>query len=93
MMNITEENGNLLVMKNDAGDFIGQLQYIDRGKELLITHTGIDPDYRRQGLAAELVMAAIDKARRESKKIAATCPYAVTYFREHHDELADVLNK
>ena len=36
---------------------------------IIITHTGVSLDYRGQGLAEKLVLAGIQKARREQLKL------------------------
>lgn len=89
-MNIIERE-NLFELLSDKGEVIGEMAYMPMNNSIIITHTGVSLDYRDQGLAEKLVLAGIQKARREQLKLGATCPYAVKYFREHKEELTDVL--
>ncbi|MGF2006944.1 GNAT family N-acetyltransferase [Lactococcus lactis] len=89
-MNIIERE-NLFELLSDKGEVIGEMAYMPMNNSIIITHTGVSLDYRGQGLAEKLVLAGIQKARREQLKLGATCLYAVKYFREHKEELTDVL--
>ncbi|MDE6298753.1 MAG: N-acetyltransferase [Muribaculaceae bacterium] len=48
-----------------------------------IDHTFVDPSLRGQGIAGKLVKLAADKILEEGNKIAATCTYAVAWFKRH----------
>lgn len=61
-----------------------------RGEARIADHTFVPPEARGQGLAAELVRALIEDARREGFKIVPQCSYVEAAFRRH-PEWADVL--
>ena len=48
-----------------------------------IDHTFVDESLRGQGVASRLVQLAADKILADGHKIAATCPYAVTWLQRH----------
>ncbi|SLM97342.1 Acetyltransferase [Brachybacterium faecium] len=54
-----------------------------------LDHTYVNPAYRGQGLAQQLVEAAVAKARREGKQIIPSCSYAKAQF-ERVPEYADI---
>lgn len=45
-------------------------------QEYRITHTFVDPSLRGQGVGAQLVDAVADLARKEGRKVSASCSYA-----------------
>lgn len=55
-----------------------------------VNHTWVDPSLRGQGIASKLVVAVDELARAEGKKLIATCPYVITWYKRHADK-ADIL--
>jgi predicted GNAT family acetyltransferase len=91
-MEIKEEK-NRFVLLNDESAEIGEMTWSDAGEEIMIIdHTFVDPTYRGQKLAEKLVLAGVEKARRENKKIVPLCPFAKKEF-DQKSEYADVLRK
>lgn len=81
--------------KNDEdGNNICEIVFeeVKDGSVWAITHTFVDPKYRGQGIARQLVQAVIDKAEAEDKKILPLCPYAHRVFEET-PELAKIWYK
>ncbi|MDE7403221.1 MAG: N-acetyltransferase [Muribaculaceae bacterium] len=48
-----------------------------------INHTFVDPSLRGEGVAGKLVKLAADHIIAEGNKLAATCSYAVAWFKRH----------
>jgi predicted GNAT family acetyltransferase len=48
-----------------------------------VNHTYVDESLRGQGVAGQLVKAAADQILASGFRIAATCPYAVSWFAKH----------
>lgn len=48
-----------------------------------INHTFVDESLRGQGVAGQLVQAAAEQILKAGNQIAATCPYAVSWFAKH----------
>lgn len=61
---------------------IGECDYEDTGKEFLIFHTEVNPEYGGKGIAKRLVYCIIEQAERQKKEIAATCSYAIKIINE-----------
>jgi predicted GNAT family acetyltransferase len=68
----------------------GELDYVLHGGVMTITHTGVPPEIGGRGVAAELMRAALDAARRQGWKVVPACSYAVAFIRRH-PEFADLL--
>lgn len=59
-------------------------------EQMLINHTQVFDGYEGQGIARQLVMAAVDFARKEGRKIIPVCSYAKAVLTRT-DEYQDVL--
>jgi predicted GNAT family acetyltransferase len=57
------------------------------GGVMRITHTGVAPALRGQGIAAALVRAALEHARAAGLKVDPQCSYAAAYMRRHPETL------
>ncbi len=55
-------------------------------------HTYVPPALRNQGAAEEMVLKAVEYARKNYKAIIPTCSYAIDFF-EKHPEYKDILKK
>ncbi|WP_437921355.1 GNAT family N-acetyltransferase [Sphingobacterium sp. LRF_L2] len=69
---------------------IGELVYEFGEGNLIITYTEVEPFYRGNKIAEELVLAAIKQARDAGLKVVPDCSFAVTVF-ERYPEERDVL--
>lgn len=56
---------------------------------VIVDHTFVDPSLRGRGVARQLVLAAVDWARRDGLKIEPVCPFARAVF-DRDASLADV---
>ena len=68
---------------NDGGKVIAEVTFPTKNGISTIDHTFVDNSLRGQGIAGELVRLAADTILAEGNRIAATCPYAITWFRQH----------
>jgi predicted GNAT family acetyltransferase len=53
------------------------------GNAMWMTHTGVPPSLREQGIADQLVAAAFAHARQNSLKVRPFCSFVRTYLRRH----------
>jgi predicted GNAT family acetyltransferase len=53
------------------------------GKTMVLTHTYVPPQLEGQGIAAQLVRAAMDHARENGYKVDPRCSYVAAYMRRH----------
>lgn len=77
---IGPSDGNFYAL-NDAGDSIGELHYQTEENKILIDHTYVNPQLRGQGIAAQLVDAAVAYARMNNFRIVPICSYAKAILR------------
>lgn len=83
---------NQIVALNDDGKEMGHLSWtVLEDGVLNANHTYVDPAFRGLGVAFELLKALVAMARKDHKKIHATCSYVVKMF-SHGDEYADVID-
>lgn len=73
------------------GNHAGLMTYTWAGDErFIIDHTEVEETYNGKGVGKEMVLAAVDFARKEGKKVIALCPFAKATFQKNED-LQDVL--
>ncbi len=60
--------------------------------QLGLTHTGVPPQYRRQGIAGTMVKHVLEHARTQDMTVVPYCSYVVHYINEH-PEYKSLLNK
>lgn len=83
---IYEEQPGKILLMDENHQQIGEITYQDAGEGIMIIdHTGVNSDYRGQGLAAELVRKAVEVAIRDNKKVVPLCPYALREFEKNEE--------
>ncbi len=65
---------------------IGELVYTRDERTLTITDTVVEPYYRGNKIAEELVLAAINLARENGLKVVPACSFAETVFERYPDQ-------
>ncbi|MGW5669602.1 GNAT family N-acetyltransferase [Micromonospora sp. NPDC003776] len=58
---------------------------------LVLLATSVLPEFRKQGIATELIRRVLDDVRGQGKTITITCPI-VRNFIEHHPQYADLID-
>ena len=76
----------------NEGNIIGYCQYKEEKNVWSITHTVVKQEFGGRGIAKRLVLAVIEEARKQNKKINPICSYAKKMM-ESSDEYKDVLNQ
>ena len=69
-----------------------RLDYIQDGKNFVITHVGVHPELRGQGVAGKLVETSLEYAKEKSLRVIPMCSYAAAYMRRH-PEYAELMNQ
>ena len=67
--------------------FLSKLDYMQEGKNFVITHVGVHPEHRGQGVAAKIVEAGLQYARQNSLRVIPMCSYAAAYIRRNPQHL------
>ena len=63
--------------------YLSKLDYLQDGKNFVITHVGVYPSLRGQGIAGRLVEVSLAYARENSLRVIPMCSYAAAYIRRH----------
>lgn len=69
--------------QNEEGSVIAEVTFPLKDDIATINHTFVDESLRGQGVAGQLVQSAVDQILKDGHKIAATCPYAVSWLGKH----------
>jgi predicted GNAT family acetyltransferase len=86
----TEEGHHGVFALEREGRRVAEMTYRRLGpSRVLVDHTHVDSSLRGQGVARQLLDAAVAWARRTNTKISATCSYVVVQFARD-DSLRDV---
>jgi len=96
---MTVDLDKLEITHNEAGHtfevwidgYRSKLDYIQDGKNFVITHVGVYPELRGQGIAGKIVEAGLQYARQNSLRVIPMCSYAAAYIRRNpqYAELTD----
>lgn len=74
--------GRFIIYEDDV--FAGEMTYSWAGNErFIISHTGVEEEFSGKGYGRQLVMEAVEFARREEVKILPLCPYAKKVFEKN----------
>lgn len=82
-----------LYLDDDAGNTIAEITWEETGPGpdgrplCCIDHTYVDDSLRGQGIAGQLVQAAVDEIRAAGAVPEATCSYAVVWLEKHPEAL------
>ena len=63
--------------------YLSKLDYIQDGKNFVITHVGVHPELRGQGLAGRITQAGLEYAKAHSLRVVPMCSYAAAYIRRN----------
>ena len=63
--------------------YLSKLDYIQDGTNFVITHVGVYPALRGQGIAGKIVVAGLRHAQQNSLRVIPMCSYAAAYIRRN----------
>ena len=69
---------------------VGEMTYLRQGETMTINHTRVFDGFEGQGIARQLVLAAVAFARAHGRKIIPICSYAQAFFARN-EEYQDVI--
>jgi predicted GNAT family acetyltransferase len=85
---IDEPEQHRFAVREEGGE--AELIYRAEPERLILVHTEVPPQLGGRGIAAALVEAALDRARRTGEVIVPWCPYARRWIREHAERAEGV---
>jgi hypothetical protein len=62
---------------------IAKLDYIEDQDTIVMTHVGVPPEFRGQGVAGKITQAALEYAREKSLRVIPMCSYVAAYIRRN----------
>lgn len=62
---------------------LSKLDYMQDENTIVITHVGVHPEHRGQGVAGKLTQVALEYAKEKSFRVIPMCPYVATYIRRN----------
>ena len=62
---------------------LSKLDYLIDEDTIVMTHVGVYPEHRGQGVAGKLVEIALKYAQENSLRVIPMCPYVAAYIRRH----------
>lgn len=70
---------------DEGGNEIGECRITTHQKYWSIDHTYVNPNYRGQGIAQNLLDAVVEAAKKADVKLEPICSYAVKAFQEKEE--------
>ena len=62
---------------------LSKLDYMQDGDTIVMTHVGVYPEHRGQGIAGKLTQVALEYAKERSFRVIPMCPYIAAYIRRN----------
>lgn len=67
---------------------LSKLDYMEDGNTIVMTHVGVHPSHRGQGVAGKVTEAALEYAKGKSLRVIPMCSYVGAYIRRHPEYIA-----
>lgn len=62
---------------------LSKLEYLRDGNTIVLTHVGVPPELRGQGVAGRLTQVGLEYAKEHSLRVIPMCSYVRAYIRRH----------
>jgi predicted GNAT family acetyltransferase len=72
------------------GHPVGEARYQERPGTIVLTHTGVTPAARGEGVGSRLVAGVLEDIRARGLRVVPLCPFVAAYI-ERHPEHADLV--
>ena len=81
-----ETNGRFVAIKNEVE--LGEMTYslANEGQLLIVDHTGVNDEYRGEGVGEALFEKMVETVRLENKKVMPLCPFTRAMFERNKDK-------
>ena len=79
-----KEGPNRFYLVDENNNLNAEITYTNASDGIyIIDHTFVEPSHQGKGIAKKLVLAVVQKARSENKKIVPLCPFANAEFERN----------
>jgi len=86
-----KQETNRIFSTSQEGNLVSEATFLTKDGIITVDHVYVNPTYRGQGIANEAMLAVIDYLRNNHLKLAASCPYAITWIENNGYNYKDVL--
>ena len=84
---------NRIYSKREDGLLLAEVTFPERDATRVdVNHVYVDESLRGQGVASDMMLEAYNFIKGKSLKIVAKCPYAISWFKKHHEFQDIVIN-
>jgi predicted GNAT family acetyltransferase len=83
-----DDSGRAFAIRSDGA--VARLTYRLDGDRLVLRHTVVPEALGGRGIGAQLVQAALDRARDDGLTVVPECPFANSWLRRHPEAAAGV---
>lgn len=77
---------------DDAGKLLAEVVFSEKDGVAVFSHTFVDDSLRGQGVAGQLMAAAVEQVQAAGGKVRLVCSYAVAWFAKH-PEFAELVEE
>ena len=88
-----EANGKGAFVVDEGGERLAEMKIGISDRDLTVYHTEVSDKLKGQGMAAKLLSAMVEYARRNKLKVIALCPFVQAQFKRHPDQYNDIWNQ
>jgi predicted GNAT family acetyltransferase len=67
----------------ELGDKKAVIVYMINGKNIIMHHTEVPPEFEGKGIAGKLAKFALDWSKENGYKVNPLCPYVKSYIKRH----------
>lgn len=85
-MDFQYEPGRIYAL-SDGGQLLAEVTFPTMDGIADIDHTYVDDSLRGQGVAGQLLSAAVTQIRRDGQRVKLTCHYAQRWFAQHPEQI------
>lgn len=83
---------NKLSLINEQNEVIGFVTFpFYQEGVVIIDHTFVDPNYRGQNNAHNIIIAALDHIRSNNLKVVASCPFVIKFLERNKEKYQDII--
>ena len=74
-----------IYLEDEHGGLLAEITFPQVGDEVIIDHTFVSDQLRGQGVASQLMQAAMDIIQKNGWRFSASCTYAKSWLEKHKE--------